>query len=726
MPDISTEINAFKTAVYGEDVRDAIVDLANKLNDDLEASDTTIDAEAISRLISNLGRTTDVDLNSEIVYSCMINTGNPPKWAVSRDYKSYIIPLPVGATKITLVPHTENGTGYALLTSTAHVQGTEPDFANGQTRERAEAGETAEIIVPDDAKFLWCMKQNDDTGTSYAPQSVTIDSITSGDDRFVPFDAPVELTVLQKGTARANIDAAAQTDLTAVENAIFDQLIVDFANETGYPYIINNSNTWSKEELPNGIRRCYLVTVPSGATRVTITATEERGTEYAFLQTASMAIHARPDYVDSLGNKVAIAAGETVTLQIPSDCRYIYILKQYLENQSTPSYMSLFPHIKWTDANVIPLGLHVMPENEGQLNVIKRCRQFTDIRWTPAVDLPRLMSLTRGYPVESTAEAEVFYGKFKAGKEYRGIPYGRADDMRDMGYDYSFVGSHIDFETFITSVSNAASRLCAETTPSTPRESVIYAAVCSALTCYALNVPYKATEQIPSISGLNLIGKINDEGTRISQTAFKLGDVLNLQSFHTAMVTDIIKDADGNVLYIELSEATTVGVADRNDDEGPFGGICRRKGWTLEEIYTVWGAYSLYRYAGIVNVPYTPSPYVNVGDELDMQPISKLPCMPYEGNKFVYKAGYIPNDGIKIVISQPPYDEDHPGDFYHYLRWFKDGQEIDDPISLSRDDAFVNIPYTEDGHYTAYLCNMSDDEVTVMTMRCEWTVEGNV
>ncbi len=37
MADISEEIAAFQNAVYGEDVRQAIINLANKLNNDLEA-----------------------------------------------------------------------------------------------------------------------------------------------------------------------------------------------------------------------------------------------------------------------------------------------------------------------------------------------------------------------------------------------------------------------------------------------------------------------------------------------------------------------------------------------------------------------------------------------------------------------------------------------------------------------------------------------------------------
>lgn len=48
MPDISNEITAFQNAVYGKDVRQAIVDLANKLNDDLDDALThelsTVDA----------------------------------------------------------------------------------------------------------------------------------------------------------------------------------------------------------------------------------------------------------------------------------------------------------------------------------------------------------------------------------------------------------------------------------------------------------------------------------------------------------------------------------------------------------------------------------------------------------------------------------------------------------------------------------------------------------
>ena len=35
------------------------------------------------------------------------------------------------------------------------------------------------------------------------------------------------------------------------------------------------------------------------------------------------------------------------------------------------------------------LGLHLMPKSIGEVNMVRRARQFTDIEWTPAVNIKR-------------------------------------------------------------------------------------------------------------------------------------------------------------------------------------------------------------------------------------------------------------------------------------------------------------------------------------------------
>lgn len=360
------------------------------------------------------------------------------------------------------------------------------------------------------------------------------------------------------------------------------------------------------------------------------------------------------------------------------------------------------------------LGLHCKPDTKSALNIVKNCRQMTDIKWTPATDLPRLMMNQWYHPLPDSAEQELYEGVFKAGVEYKGIPYGRCVDYKSgYGYSNTYVGINISFETFITSVGNEESMINKESVFNlSDHRSIPYAAVCSALTCYGLGVPWVPTANIPNISGLKLIGKINDNGILLPENNFHVGCVLNLQSSHTATITDIIKDADGHITTIELSDASPAGLADRNYDDGQLGGVCRRKGWTIDQIYTYWGEYSLYVYTN--EVAYTPSPYVDIGNEFDMIRYEHFPIMPYEGNKFSYKVGYVPNNRVKLLISVTDYG---------YVRVFKDNSEISgSPFAITSETTSIDITEISAGNYIAYLCDMSNGNIIHSTVPCNWAV----
>lgn len=429
---------------------------------------------------------------------------------------------------------------------------------------------------------------------------------------------------------------------------------------------------------------------------------------------------------------------ETTKMTVGQDCkmvRFVFLrlsstgitmtqaaIQNYFSVAITPGYGKgtggLATRVEMLEAKAA-LGLHTVPATQGVANLIRRCRQMTDIEWTPAVDLPRYMLPGITPPASSGYSSSLnsnYIGVFKAGTKYRGIPYGRCTDyLSGYGLDNSYVGSTIDFGTFITAVRNANSLISKESAGSVAlHHSIPYAAVCSALTCYALNVAYVDTTGIPSISGLNEIGAIINNGERIDPTLIKLGDVLNRTNYHTSVITDIVKDADGNVTALEISEATTVGEDNRDIEGGQVGGLCRRYGLAMEDFYNAWGTYTLYRYANIDSIPYTPSPFVQVGDELNYQRHVDLPCMPYQGNGFKFKSGHIPN--TKILVNATGYG---------FMRVFKDGSEITgSPFTVAAGAEYVEVGFSEAGNYEAYLCNMSGGSNTEVTAKCNWTVES--
>ena len=364
------------------------------------------------------------------------------------------------------------------------------------------------------------------------------------------------------------------------------------------------------------------------------------------------------------------------------------------------------------------MGLHTIPESVGVLNLIKRCRQLTDIKWTPAVDLPRYMYDSATAPYDEYYNDDMspkYIGVFKAGTEYKGIPYGRClSYISGYGYSNTYVGKNIDFETFITAVQNPNSIISKESVGSlSDHRSIPYAAVCSSLTCYALNVNYVATENIPNIAGLNLITKLKVGGQFIDPSTFKLGDILNLQDYHTAVITDIIKDDNDNVVYIEECEATPVGNANQAIEGGQLGGLCRRVGFNIDDFFARFGEYELLRYENIDSIPYTASKFVNVGNELDMARFPDIPVMPYMGEGFKYKRSNLLNTDLVINTS-----------YFNLLRVFKDGIEISgSPFTIQSGAKKITVGFSDEGSYEAYLCRMHAGNNTKVSAKCHWSVE---
>lgn len=666
------------------------------------------DLDAQSSVVNGaLTDTISVDLSTATVVTVGISSSD--KWSSSG--RSVFIKVPENAKKISITANDSHTATFAFLTANSYSNNTTVStYCTGQTRTTIGIGETGVYNIPDDCTYINIMTAwvSSGTTTNYKPDAVSLvcqKSVPSVDETFTIEGAAADsyMTGVRLTTVESN-----------TESLIYTRRDADIAINT-YSRWINTSNQWSTSG------KCSVLPIPQTAEHIEVKAPSGNDTYVAFLTSNDTTNGASVSYATGTSNK-KVSAGQTSRFSIPNDASYLYVSKEYSDVSKAPE--TIYYYIRTDGDAHIPLGLHEMPDSDGVINIVKRCRQMTDIEWTPAVDLPRYMSVQRGASViPETAESETYLGTFRAGRKYKGIPYGRVlSTMDSYGYDYGTVGRYIDFETFVSSVSNPKSRLCnANIGAVAGHTSVIYASVCSGLTCYALNVPEVATASIGDISGLVLIGKLNANGVLLDDKKIKIGDVLNKPGVHTAIVTDIIRESNGTIQYIELADASPSGLADRGHSDGLVGGVCRRKGYSRSHLYmpNSWGDYYVYRYAYASSVPYTPTPYVNVGDEMDDWKIEHFPIMPYEGEGFAYKTGHIPDSHVRLVITLSGYE---------YVKVFKDETEVTgSPFAVTTDaqDNINPIDVTEigEGEYYAYLCNISDGDVVNLSYPCHWTVE---
>ena len=649
---------------------------------------------AIEDIENAYGVFREVDLTAG-GYSCIITTSN--KWSTSTTRKSWINTIPDGALKLTVKAHSINGSTIAFLKDNTHNAGEAPNYAEDTSRIGIVAGVSKTFEVPVDAKFIYI--QNYVGETVYAPESAIY---------FMGYKEIPEIdTTLSVGGKVADSKIVGDY-IRFLEETLFTPKLVNWETVGWCKGFITTNNVWvtATDQLT------YFVKVENSAKKFTVTSNADNVSIIGFLTSNSHVRNETPHYVEGTG-RTTIPAGETAEFIIPTGCTHIAVCVTY-DGAEANKYLpaSCYLHEYSVEATSIPLGLHTMPKNNGVLNVIKRCRQLTDIKWTPKFDIPRKSAL------EGVGDGRSFEDVFKAGVEYTGIPYSRANiSSAKYGYENFFVGFDIDIDTFMTAVRNENSPVAIESKYSEGNNRAsFYGCVCSALASYAYNLPsYRETVNLPSASGMNLIGKLwNEDGTSLDANLIELGDMVIYAGNHVIVVTDLIKDENGNTIYIEESEATTVGNADWDTKGSQYGGVCRRVGFTVEEFYQKFKSYSVYRYSKISSVPYTPSKFVNVGDELKMACHADMPCIPYMGNGFKYKVGYIYNSDLLIKSSG-----------FTHVRVLKDGEPWNSDGTTNYYEITgekITLGFTEQGEYSAYLCIVEGEVEKVESKHCYWSV----
>ena len=202
-------------------------------------------------------------------------------------------------------------------------------------------------------------------------------------------------------------------------------------------------------------------------------------------------------------------------------------------------------------------------------------------------------------------------------------------------------------------------------------------------------------------------------GIRIDGGLLKLADMVLYPGHHAAIITDLIYDADGNLTHVELCEETSGGQANP-EIQGSSDYGSRRKSWLVEDFYTYFSEYSIYRYSLIDNVTYTPCRYVSVGEDNTMY-YASMPLLPYMGDKFDYKVGHIYNFNLIVETSD-----------FSYMQVVKDGinwssDGTGNPYQITQIGP-ISVGFSETGSYEAYLCNIENGNIVDKSLSCYWTV----
>jgi hypothetical protein len=204
---------------------------------------------------------------------------------------------------------------------------------------------------------------------------------------------------------------------------------------------------------------------------------------------------------------------------------------------------------------------------------------------------------------------------WKTWQPVHGLPYS------SVRFEEKFIGYNVSLETFLTALANPKSVLYTRNlTGRGPRMSSWYGSVCSAYVGYALDLTNRRV-----CSLWDIYGDMTHVPDADSQQV-QLCDILRNEK-HVGMVTGVGRNAGGDVVTITVSECMPPKVVVAE--------------YTVEEFERCWlDKYSVYRYNHIDRVTYTPSPYVHLeGDpDLDAPPINRV-LLPDYGDKANYRLG---------------------------------------------------------------------------------------
>jgi len=235
---------------------------------------------------------------------------------------------------------------------------------------------------------------------------------------------------------------------------------------------------------------------------------------------------------------------------------------------------------------------HDLPMFQGVLNAYKRAMQLKNIEWTALAAIP-----TNGSATGCAAGA------------HTGMLYSEALQFE------KYVGYGCSIRTFMTAVHNPYSVMYTEDTKGTSARKksaygfdylnttlngAFYGTVCTAFTSWVIGSPLIWQSYDHAWAAKNgMFVEVEDN----SATGARLMDVY-WKSGHCRVVTDIVRDADGNPTSIQLSESVQNYVVSNTYTASSFNALIASENAKL------------YRYVNLyLNLDYEQSPFVAVDGE---------------------------------------------------------------------------------------------------------------
>ncbi len=244
--------------------------------------------------------------------------------------------------------------------------------------------------------------------------------------------------------------------------------------------------------------------------------------------------------------------------------------------------------------------------------MVKRARQLLEIKWKPLNNIYKW----------STSKTVGFY----KGTEYSGIPYGQPVNTK------TYVPFNVSLQDFLNYSKDINSKFCAEnsyTNYGAKYYFPYYSCDCSALVSYAWGISRTTTRGFAEG-----VGSVSDSYGTVSSNAntIKIGDALNDAGSHIILVTNVVKNSNGNIVSVQTIEQTPPKVIMKTYD-------------SLSAFKQALGSYTILRKKDASTVKYTHNCAVPIdGDYCEKcMPSSSPPAIPTMTNVSV--------NGANITVS---------------------------------------------------------------------------
>ena len=255
-----------------------------------------------------------------------------------------------------------------------------------------------------------------------------------------------------------------------------------------------------------------------------------------------------------------------------------------------------------------------LPKTDAERAALARSRQLTEFKWSPVRDLPTY------YKKEVTMLPE--------GVEISGFPYASAEQQD------TFITENISFETFLSTIPNPYSKIYQ------PGRSALdccnYGIVCNGLVRYALGIRERYSTakwlKIPGMREIAKRGEYTVDDLRLLDVLYAFGEGRN----HVSLITDILRDEDGVIRKIEVSESVRPS--------------CKREAYDVDVFYQKYRLFGITRYDLIESIP----PFDIEDNEILSSGIDKTrPRLAVDmGNKSNYR------EGDRVIFSAFGIDRD--------------------------------------------------------------------